>query len=117
MDGTEPAKPKRGGPRPGSGRKRTKVAKQLLSNVLLADLEKIAREDLVPAIRELVAGVQIMQYNKDGGARIYSQPPNATMAIYLADRILGKMPSRTEVTGGTDDNGDEKPIPIKLLGP
>ena len=85
--------------------------------MLLADLEKIAREDLIPAIRELVAGVQIQQYDKKGGSRVYSQPPNATMAIYLADRILGKVPNRTEITGGTDDDGNEKPIPLRLLPP
>ncbi len=36
---------------------------------------------------------------------------------WLADRLDGKVPNRTEITGGTDDNGDEKPIPIRLLPP
>lgn len=33
------------------------------------------------------------------------------------DQTDGKLPNRTEVTGGTDDDGNEKPIPIKLLRP
>ena len=113
----EPKKSKRGGARPGSGRPRTNALKNTISNVLISELESLSREELMPAIRELVAGVQVQQYDKKGNARIYQQPPSAQMAIYVMDRMLGKLPNRTEITGGTDDNGNERPIPIKLLGP
>ena len=86
-------KSKRGGARPGAGRPRTKIAKRLIQNFLLEDLETIAREDLLPAVRELVRGVEVLQYDKKGNAKIYSQPPNATMAIYVMDRFLGRIPT------------------------
>jgi hypothetical protein len=89
----KPTKSKRGGARPGSGRPRTKPLKKLISNQIIEDLEQLAREDLIPAIRELVAGVQIRQFDNKGNARIYQQPPNATMCIYVADRFLGRMPT------------------------
>ncbi len=116
MKAEKPKKSKRGGPRPGSGRPRTRAVQSLLSNVLIAELEKLG-DDLLPAVRELVRGVQVQQFDKKGNEIIYRQPPNAQMIIYVTDRLLGKMPNRTEITGGTDDNGDEKPIPIRLLPP
>lgn len=40
-------------------------------------------------------------------------PADRMTAIkFIYDRIDGKMPNRTEVTGGTDDDGNEKPIPL-----
>lgn len=58
-----------------------------------------------------------MQVDKKGNSRVYIQPPNPQIVMYVADRVLGKMPNRTEVTGGKDDDGNERPIPILLLPP
>jgi len=112
----KPKKSNRGGARPGSGRPRTKIAKALLSNILIQELETLG-DDLLPSIRELVRGIRVQQFDKHGHEIIFKQPPNATMIMYVADRLLGKMPSRTEITGGTDDDGNERPIPIRLLPP
>ena len=111
----KPKKSKRGGARPGSGRPRTKHLKQTISNKIIAQLETMAESDLLPAITELVRGVQVLAYTKKGEGIVYRQPPNAQLLIYVTDRILGKMPNRTEVSGGTDDNGDEKPIPLRII--
>jgi hypothetical protein len=89
----------------------------LISQTLAADLEKLALEDLIPAITDLVRGVHVMQVDKHGETRVYTQPPNAQMTMYVMDRILGKMPNRTEVSGGTDADGNTQPIPIELLPP
>jgi hypothetical protein len=111
----KPSKSKHGGPRPGSGRPRTKALKQTISNILIAKLEKMAESELIPAIEELVRGISVQQHDKKGNTRIYLQPPNPQMVIYLADRILGKTPNRTIIDGGTDDAGDIKPIPLRII--
>jgi len=95
----EPTKSTRGGARPGSGRPRKTALQKLISNVLIEDLEKLAREDLMPAITELVRGVQIAQRDQKGNERIYQQAPNSQMCIYVMDRILGKVTEKHELSG------------------
>lgn len=85
--------------------------------MLIAKLEALAADDLPIAIAELVRGVPVIIKTKSGEERVYQQQPNAQMVMYVTDRLLGKMASRTEVTGVPDDDGNAQPIPIILLPP
>ncbi len=60
---------------------------------VLKNLPKYLRK-----IQELAMGVMVAKDTKLG-PKIYAEPPNLQALTYLADRGLGKIPQRHELTG------------------
>ena len=97
----KPANPKpkgRGGPRPGSGRKKKAVKFADLKTITDAELESIVRDEVPTAMRELVRGVGIVEPTKTG-ERYYRQPPNLGAIIACLDRVFGKVTEKRELSG------------------
>ena len=93
----QPKKSNRGGPRAGSGRPRTRHLDQTISNKLISKLESLGEDVLPQAIFDLVHGCTVVNITAKGEERIYQQPPNAQMVMYVTDRLLGKMPTPIEL--------------------
>ena len=70
---------------------------------VLKNLPKYLRK-----IQELAMGIMVEKDTR-GGPKIYAEPPNLQALTYLADRGLGKIPQRHELTGA--DGGAVEVIP------
>lgn len=88
----------RGGKRPGAGRKPMGVKRALYQSPVQLAEAKIAEKLpwLVDKLLELAEGVEVQRIDRQGQARIYSQPPDRQAAEYLMDRVMGKSVARTE---------------------
>jgi len=89
---------KKGGARPGSGRKKRTVKFGSLKTITDAELESIVRDDVPTAMRELVRGVGIVENTRDG-ERYYHVPPNLGAIVACLDRTLGKVTDKIEHSG------------------
>lgn len=90
-------KGRRGGARPGAGRK----PKDEKFKLPIAKAEtKIADKLpwLVDQMMELATGVVVREMDADGTPRIYQRPPDRQAIVYLMDRIMGKPTDRRELT-------------------
>ncbi len=102
---TEPVKPKRGGPRPGSGRppKREVYAKNIAEaeGIILERLPKLLNKYF-----ELAEGVKVQgKSGRMGEAPVYDRPPDGKVIADLLNRVMGKPVERveTENTGEADE--------------
>jgi hypothetical protein len=81
---------KRGGPRPGSGRKPGELT-QRFREYFARDLD-----GLMAALRDLALG----HYREDDRGRVYAVAPDRQALCYVLDRLLGKV--ATEGAGDRD---------------
>ena len=64
-------------------------------------------------LHELAMGIAVVKDTK-AGPKVYMEPPNLQALIYLADRGLGKIPQRHEITG--QEGGPVEVIPWAPVG-
>jgi hypothetical protein len=96
---------KRGGARPGAGRKRKRDLLAGPIEQLREAIEEIA-PDVGPALRDLVTGVYREEVTADGTVRVYRQPPNLGAIQEVLNRTLGKPSQAIELSGDlTPDDG------------
>ena len=100
-----------------SGNPKGRVANEESLTYTLRKMAGERAEEIALAVLDLALGHQVQEIDKDGEERIYTRSPDARAQAMLYDRADGRVPNRTEITGGTDDDGNEKPIPLRLLPP
>lgn len=95
------AKPKsrRGGARPGAGRKRNVEKFGDLRKITDAELRTIVKEHVPHALKDLVKGVYVEERNRDGSTRVYQQPPNVRAIEAVLERVFGKVTDKVEHSG------------------
>jgi hypothetical protein len=111
---TGPAKDgsRRGGARPGSGRKPRPTT------LVVNDFNQVARDLIGPRLPMLLedlfvlaCGVKIQDFDRDGKViEVYTTPPDRQACEYLINRLLGKPTEKNEVSGPGGH-----PIPVAIL--
>jgi hypothetical protein len=100
---------RRGGARPGSGRKPGPTT------LVVRDFHQVARDQVGPclpilldALIEMAVGIKIKDVGPDGKeTEYYSVPPDRQACEYLINRLLGKPTEKSEITGAGGN-----PIPM-----
>lgn len=102
------AKSRRGGRRPGAGRKvaaRTKLRAEWVAEADRLIVEKLPY--LVGQLFLLAEGIEVQVAEKNGGTRTYSEPPDREAIKYLMDRALGRPKQAVDVAAAGE--------PLKIL--
>lgn len=87
-----------GGARPGSGRKKKVVIAKPSIEALNAAFAASAPY-VESAMLDLIRGVYREEQRPDGMIRVYQQPPDRAMIIEVANRFLGKVTEKRELSG------------------
>lgn len=87
-----------------AGPGRPKKSEKYGGHIVAAE-DRIAQrlDKILDNLFALADGVTVQEETKDGGTRIYTEPPDFKTNEYLANRILGKPTERIEHTG--EDGG------------
>lgn len=96
----------KGGAMPGGGRPKGSPNKGRAEFLRL--VHEIGKpKELIEKLKELTLGVMVAQKDGDGGAAIYSKPPDREAITYLLDQAYGKAKQSVDVGIGARTLEDE----------
>lgn len=104
---------KRGGARPGSGRKK-KAIKYASQNEYFNFLVDQDFDELYRALKDCAMGHFVEETDLNGNTRVYVQKPNPDALKYIMNRRLGVPVSKLLVGGSENDQDGIPPVMVLL---